>query len=50
MEGRQKPYMEKHKAIKNYWNCDASSVLTSLLALDAENFKYLVFVVQNVHF
>jgi hypothetical protein len=32
----------------NYWNCDASCMLTSLLIWDVGNFKLFVFVVQSV--
>jgi hypothetical protein len=41
--------MVKYKAITNDRNYDASCTLTSLPVWDLENFKRLVFVVQNVH-
>jgi hypothetical protein len=48
MEGREKPHMVKYKEIMNYWNYDASCMLTSLPVLDLENFKHLIFVAQCV--
>jgi hypothetical protein len=48
MEGREKPYMVKYKAITNDWNYDVICTLTSLPVWDLENFKRLVFVVQSV--
>jgi hypothetical protein len=48
MEGIDKPHTGKYKEITNDWNYDASCTLTSLPVWDFENFKRLIFVVQNV--
>jgi hypothetical protein len=48
MEGIEKPHAEKYKEIMNDWNYDAKCTLTSLLILDLENFKHLVFVAHSV--
>jgi hypothetical protein len=41
--------MDKHMEITNGSNYDASCTLISLLVLDFENFKHLIFVAQSVH-
>jgi hypothetical protein len=48
MEGREKLHMDKYREITNDWNYDTSCRLTSLLILDLENFKHLIFVAQSV--
>jgi hypothetical protein len=40
--------MDKYKEITNDWNHDASCMLTLLLVWNLENFKWLIFVAQNV--
>jgi hypothetical protein len=48
MEGREKPHMDKYKEITNDWNYDASCTLTSLMILDLENCKRVVFDAESI--
>jgi hypothetical protein len=47
-QGREKPHTDKYRKITDDWNYDVSCTLTSLPVWDLENFKHLIFGVQNV--
>jgi hypothetical protein len=49
MKCRELPHVDKYKEIAYDWNYDASYMLTSLVVLDLENYKCLIFVAQRVH-
>jgi hypothetical protein len=48
MKGREEPCADRYKEIKNAWNYDAISILTSLAVSHLEDFKRVNIVSWSV--